>query len=112
MRIALDAGAGTGQQDCAGTARNHPPCRLLDDQKAAERRYLDRLPDRFRVKLRDRAMRTCAGVVEHDIGQPKPRVHLDMCSTETRGRLAHSSMVLVGQEQNRLQVTVSDCWYL
>jgi len=60
--IALNARAGAGQQDCADAARDHPPCRLLDDQKAAEGRYLDRFPDRFRIKLCDRAVRTCAGV--------------------------------------------------
>src|ERR1700730_18313931 len=41
VRVALYTRAGAGQQDCAGTARDHSPCRLLDDQKAAEGRYLD-----------------------------------------------------------------------
>ena len=73
-RVALDAGTGAGQQDGALSLRNHPAGGLLDNQKAAKRRYLDRFAHRFRVDLGDRAVRSRAGVVEHDIRRPEPRV--------------------------------------
>ena len=46
-RVALDAGAGAGQQDRAIAVRDHAPCRLLHDQKRAKGRYLDRLAHGF-----------------------------------------------------------------
>src|SRR5208282_6299090 len=71
--VPLYAGAGAGQQNGATAMRYHAPCRLLDDEEPAEGRHLDRLAHGFRIELGDRAVRSRARVVEHDIGLPEPR---------------------------------------
>src|SRR5215469_14565742 len=75
-RVALDAGTGAGQQDCAAAMRYHSPCRLLNDEKPAKGRYFDRLAHGFRVELGDRAVGASAGVVEHGVGLPEPPISL------------------------------------
>jgi hypothetical protein len=69
-------GAGAGQQDRAAAVRGHAPGRLLDSEKPAKRRDLDRFAHGFRVELGNRTMRAGAGVVEHDIGFAEPVIRL------------------------------------
>src|SRR5580704_19411644 len=59
-RVTLDRGAGAGEEDRAVTLLGHALRRLLGDEKPAERGDLDRLLDRRRVQIDDRAARPTA----------------------------------------------------
>src|SRR5258708_15827363 len=61
--IALDRGAGPGEEDRAVALLRHAPRRLLGDEKPTERGDLDRLLDRRRIEVDDWSAGPAAGVV-------------------------------------------------